>query len=320
LSAIGSRDESGGFYGVSFTLYRYIPSRFQALIRRESRTLYKLGVLISIYRRDEPALFRRAITSILNQKLSTQVDLRIYLGVDGPIPDDLRAAIRLYQSDIYKLLWFEQNRGLACVLNDLISHREDEDFFFRMDPDDMSEPQRFELQLAFMLEHPNVDILGTDILEVDETSGTERVVRFAKSSRDAKRWISWRSPVAHPTVCFRARVFEKVHGYPPLRQCEDIAMWFECMKAGLVFDNLHKPLHRFKFGEDFWRRRSFLRPWAEFLIYTKGIWRLEGVTWKYVNPAARLFVRLAPLRFQRMLYSSSLRVTDAREREAVCKS
>jgi hypothetical protein len=31
------------------------------------------------------------------------------------------------------------------------------------------------------------------------------------------------------------------------------------------------------------------------------------VTWKYINPAIRLLIRVAPLRLQRMLYSSSLR-------------
>ena len=269
--------------------------------------MFKLGVLMSVYKRDDPALFRRAIASIFGQKFSTPVELRIYLGVDGPVPEPLHAAIESYAARIYKLFWFEQNRGLARTLNDLIAAREDEDFFFRMDADDVSKAERFERQLGYMQEHPGVDILGTDIVEVDEARGAERIVCFAHSSDDARESISRRCPVAHPTVCFRPRVFDKVPGYPPIRQNEDLAMWFECMIAGLVIDNLHEPLYRFRFDENFWRRRTFLRPWTEFLIYVRGLWRLEGVTWKYINPAIRLLIRVAPLRLQRMLYSSSLR-------------
>jgi hypothetical protein len=39
----------------------------------------------------------------------------------------------------------------------------------------------------------------------------------------------------------------------------------------------------------------------------EGIWRLEGVTWRYVFPLARLLLRLSPERVSRWLYASRLR-------------
>jgi len=262
---------------------------------------------MSVYHRDDPALLTSALKSILSQKMDTAIETRLYLGVDGFVPDLLRRAIEEYSKYIYKLFFFEDNRGLAHVLNDLIRAREDEEFFFRMDADDISEPHRLERQLAYMRAHPETDILGTDILEVDLASGNKRIVRFAANPEEARRNIARRVPVAHPTVCFRARVFDRVPQYPEIRLNEDIAMWFSCIKAGLVFDNLHEALYQFSIGPDFWKRRSVLKAWAEFLIYVRGIWHLDGLTWKYIFPFLRLLIRLAPMPLQQVAYASSIR-------------
>jgi glycosyltransferase involved in cell wall biosynthesis len=277
------------------------------LIVWKDTIVHKLGVLMSIYHSDSPGLLERALQSILSQKFSSTVEIRIYLGVDGLVPNSLQAVIEQYKPYIHKSLFFENNRGLAHVLNDLIRAREDEEFFFRMDADDISEPHRLERQLAYMRAHPETDILGTDMLEVDLVSGSKRIVRFAANPEEARQNIARRVPVAHPTVCFRARVFDRIPQYPEIRLNEDIAMWFSCIKAGLVFDNLHEALYQFSIGPDFWKRRSASKAWAEFLIYIRGIWELEGLTWKYVFPFLRLLIRLAPMSLQRVAYTSSLR-------------
>lgn len=269
--------------------------------------MYKLGVLVSVYHAEDPALFTCAMQSILTQRFSVLAEVRIYLGVDGAVPDALRTAIEELRPHIYRLFWFEKNRGLAPVINDLISARADEDFFFRMDTDDVSLPQRFDHQIHYMLSHPQVDILGTDMVEMDATSHTSRLVRYANSHEHARKLIAYRVPVAHPTVCFRASVFDRVPGYPLVHFNEDIAMWFACMKAGLHFDNLHEPLYEFRLDERFWRRRRFSKARSEFLVYVTGLWNLDGVTWKYVYPLARLIMRIAPLRLQKLGYSSRLR-------------
>lgn len=268
----------------------------------------KLGILMSVYHSDDPALLDRALESILLQEISAPSEIRIYLGVDGPIPDSLQVVINRYKPYIYKLLIFKSNRGLASVLNELIRVREDEEFFFRMDADDRSSPQRLDRQLAHMRMYPEVDILGTDMWEIDISTGQERTVRFGGSRDNARKSISRRVPVAHPTVCFRARVFQSVQEYPEIRFNEDVAMWFACLKAGMIFDNLHEPLYYFTIGDDFWRRRSVLKAWTECMIYVKGIWTLDGLTWKYIYPFIRLLIRLGPKHLQRAAYSSSLRL------------
>lgn len=273
----------------------------------ELKTNYKLGVLISVYRAERPELFRRAILSVLEQRLNTNAEVRVYLGVDGPIPEELDRAIRDLEPELYKVMRFPQNRGLAHVLNDLIAAREDEDFFFRMDTDDASAADRFDKQLQYMLSRPSIDVLGTDILEVEEHTQDARVVHFADDPVAARRNIAMRVPVAHPTVCFRASVFDRVTGYPLTRLNEDVAMWFVCLQAGLAFDNVAEPLYEFRITDQFWSRRGLGKAWLEFKTYCSGLWALEGATWRYVFPVMRLGVRVIPASLQRIFYQSPWR-------------
>jgi len=269
-----------------------------------------IGVLMSVYHAEDPVYFKRAIESVLSQELPPSVELRIYLGVDGPVPVALAREIRAFETRLYKVVWFEQNRGLVHVLNDLIKMSKDETFLFRMDTDDVSHPRRFAQQMAFMDAHPEIDILGTAITEVDTQTGTRRIVRFAPSPEAARRDIGKRVPIAHATACFRRRVFEQTGGYPAVPLNEDIAFWFECLKVGLSFANIYTPLYECTVSPSFWRRRSFEKAWTEFCVYSRGIWQLHGISWQYIFPLARLGLRLAPTSLQRLAYSSRLRRVD----------
>lgn len=271
-----------------------------------------VGVLMGLYGRDRPDLFERALRSVLDQALPAGVGLRIYVGVDGPLPPELEAVLARFQERLHLVSRSPENLGLAATLNRLIAARGDETFFFRMDADDVSLPGRFAAQLAYLDTHPDIDILGTAIRECREgqagQGGEEnRIVRFAKDPEDARRRIDRRVPVAHPTVCLRRRVLDTVGGYPERRGNEDIAMWFRCLKAGFQFDNLPDPWLDFTITENFWKRRSMEKAFIEFQSYVEGIWRLDGVTWRYAYPIARLCLRLSPEWVSRRLYASRLR-------------
>jgi glycosyltransferase involved in cell wall biosynthesis len=198
----------------------------------------------------------------------------------------------------------EANVGLAATLNRLIALRTDEVFLFRMDADDLCLPGRFERQLEHMNKHPDVDILGTAIIEHLVDSGARRVVHFAAGPEDARRGIAKRVPVAHPTVCFRSSVFDRVGGYPLVTGNEDIAMWFRCLQADQRFDNLADPLLEYTVSQAFWKRRSLKKAWSELCCYVAGLLALEGWSWRLAYPFARFAFRLAPSPVVQRLYSS----------------
>lgn len=266
-----------------------------------------IGVLMSVYVRDDPQLLKRALNSIFSQELPQGYALRLFLGVDGPIGPGLTEIIEKHRSQIFLLYTSPVNVGLAAVLNQLVSRRSDEEFYFRMDADDVSLPGRFMAQILHMEKHKDIDILGTDIVEVDVAAGTERVVSFCRGPENARRFIAKRVPVAHPTVCFRAHVFNKVPGYPTVHANEDIAMWFACMRAGFKFDNVPEVFLAFTISPNFWKRRSYEKAFYEFLCYMTGIRTLYGITWRYVYPLARLGVRLSPTFISKWMYGNGMR-------------
>ncbi len=263
---------------------------------------------MSVYRGDDPAKLDAALRSVLDQELGAGVESRIYLGVDGPVPDSIEAVIRCHASRLHQVHRSERNQGLARMLNALIGCLSDEQYVFRMDADDVSMPGRYAAQLHCMSHRSDVDILGTAIIEHDEATRTERLVRFAKSPEDALANIHRRVPVAHPTVCFRRHALDQAGGYPIKGTNEDIALWFHCLKLGLRFDNLEEPLLRFTISSRFWQRRGWAKSWGEFRCYVSGIRELFGPwNWRYIAPIARLTVRLAPTFIVKRLYASRLR-------------
>jgi hypothetical protein len=263
---------------------------------------------------ESPQMFARAINSILEQDVESSVRIKIYLGVDGDVPKPLADVIKSYEDRLQKTVWFEKNRGLACVLNDLIAMLEDESFVFRMDTDDFSYSNRFQRQLTYLQAHPDVDILGTSIVEVGEGTARPRVIHFSRESeRSTRRYIARGVPVAHPTVCFRRSVFNKIQGYPTVRNNEDIALWFLCLRKGLKFENIREPLYEFTVNKDFLSRRGFEKAFTEFLVYARGIWILHGFTLDYFYPMARFMLRLSPKFIQYFAYQSRFRPRDAGE-------
>lgn len=268
----------------------------------------KIATIMSVYAGDNATQLRHAIESIVNQSFSEPVDSRIYLAIDGKISNELNSTIEDYRDKIHLVHQNNTNKGLAASLNTLISMLEDEEFIFRMDADDRSHADRYQSQLDYFKSFPEVDILGTDMVEVDMSNGSRRQVTFCKDPEDAISRLCMRVPVAHPTVCFRRHVIDRVGGYPLTGTNEDVALWFRCAKEGFKFDNVKKPLLDFSINHNFWKRRSYKKAFSELRCYTAGIWQLDGVTWKYVYPLARFAMRIAPNWLSRRLYNSKIRL------------
>jgi glycosyltransferase involved in cell wall biosynthesis len=121
---------------------------------------------MSVYKNDKPDLLKKAFSSIAEQNYPAD-KIRIYLGIDGEISQELEVIITSCNL-VYKIQRNEKNIGLSATLNKLVNMLENEEFVFRMDADDVSLPGRFEAQVKYMLENPNVDILGTSLTEVNE--------------------------------------------------------------------------------------------------------------------------------------------------------
>ena len=107
--------------------------------------------------------------------------------------------------------------------------------------------------------------------------------------------IARASPCAHPSIAFRATIFELSHiRYPLLKSNEDIAFWFKLLENNFVFDNLETVLVEVYQDHDFLRRRGISKAFEEYIVYFKGIHRLRLGWYNMLWPCVRLLVRLLP--------------------------
>lgn len=266
-----------------------------------------IGTLLPVYFGDEPEALDRALSSIVNQRFTRPVLSRLYVGVDGPVPEPLEQVLAHWQASIFRIERLPRNMGLASVLNRLIHVLAEEALVFRMDADDHSMPERYQKQIDYLEEHLDIDIVGTDILEVDTLHRKTKRIAFGGNG-DVRKELCRRVPVAHPTVCFQRHVLDRIGGYPDRRGNEDVAMWFRCAQEGFRFGNVREPLLKFTVNADFWKRRGWSKAFGEFRCYTQGIVQLHGLTWRLLYPVARLIMRILPASLSRTLYA--LRASD----------
>lgn len=218
----------------------------------------KLAVLLPVYRKDAPDYLENSLTSILNQTFS---DFRLMIGVDGPVGADLDEKLaRVGEEPRVEVVRFAENRGLACVLNDLLERamREGFDYYARMDADDISLPHRFELQMAFLEAHPEIDVVGGAISEIDEKGcSRNKTVVYPAGPDECRRFFARRNPHAHPAVVFRRSFFEKTgHAYrPEYRQNQDTMLWFDGLMHGTRHANIPDVVLLFRMTDSLFKKR-----------------------------------------------------------------
>jgi glycosyltransferase involved in cell wall biosynthesis len=105
---------------------------------------------------------RPAIASILCQTFQSW-ELII---LDDGSKDDTAAVAKSFRDPRIRVIEGTENLGLAARLNQAVSLSRG-DYFARMDGDDISYPERLQVQVDWLKQHPEIDLLGAGILIVD---------------------------------------------------------------------------------------------------------------------------------------------------------
>ena len=153
------------------------------------------AVILTVYKNDRVSWIKDAVNSLLNQTIKGH----IYIGVDGIVGEDIVDFLNiLKQQDKVSIVWFKKNRGLACVLNDLldICFKDSYEYIARMDADDISMPDRMEKQLLYLKTHPFVDVVGGAIFEIDENGKSrKKTIFYPETPKECKSFFAKRNPV-----------------------------------------------------------------------------------------------------------------------------
>ncbi|MXN67220.1 glycosyltransferase [Stappia sp. GBMRC 2046] len=268
-----------------------------------------MAVLLCVYGEDDPCLYRDALQSIADQDISSH-NLRIYLGIDGEVPQAIEAANDEFASLIHKIHRNERNIGLARTLNILIQMLEDEEFVFRADADDISEPNRFRVQVAHLVEHPEIALIGAQACDID-TEGRPLGDRNFPTDHDAiVRSLAYMNPILHPSYAMRRKLFDDPGiRYRPFHLCEDLDFVMRLALAGHRLGNSPARLLKFRVAGAFFARRiSLSRGLVELRLYSGYILATRGpFSPAYAFAFCRLLMRIIPRSWANRLYRSSLR-------------
>ena len=165
-----------------------------------------------------------AITSIRDQSFA---DFEFLILDDGST-DNSRAVITAHaQADPRIRLIFRENRGLVASLNQLIGECRSP-LIARMDADDISLPDRFERQMAFLAQHPDHGVIGSDCLRVgpDGTPLGLPDIPRPLSHEDVLANLESGHLMLHNAVIFKREVIDAVGGYrPAFAHAEDYDLW-----------------------------------------------------------------------------------------------
>jgi glycosyltransferase involved in cell wall biosynthesis len=157
-----------------------------------------------------------AVRSILNQ---TFRDWQLIVIDDGS-SDGTIAQVRQLNDSRIVLCQDGQSKGLPARLNEAIGSTSTQ-YFARMDGDDVSYPERIELQVDYLRSHPEVDLVGGRVL----VFGTAGKIYGKRHSPERHQDICRRPhagfPLAHPTFCGKTSWFRRYRYTETLLSCQD---------------------------------------------------------------------------------------------------
>lgn len=212
---------------------------------------YKVSVIMGIYNCANTLV--EALDSLENQ---TYKNFEIILCDDGSVDDTYQVACEYAQKyDNILLLRNEINKGLNYSLNRCLEHAKGE-YIARMDGDDISLPLRFEKQVFFLDNHPDIAIVSCAMEYFDE-NGTFKIGKMIPYPQPKD--VAKNTPFCHAPCMIRKTAYDAVNGYTvsdSLLRIEDYHLWFKLYIKGFRGYNINEPLYKMRDDRNAKRRRK----------------------------------------------------------------
>ncbi len=207
------------------------------------------SVLISVYKNERVEYFIQAVDSLLNQTIHPE---QIVMVRDGKVYRELQNVIDRYVKDypdIFTYLPLEENCGLGEALRYGLTYCRNE-LVGRMDTDDISVPDRFEKQMEFMKNNPDVDIVGGNISEfINKPTEVVDYRIVPQEHKDIVNHLGNRNPFNHGTVMFKKSTLERAGSYESFYLFEDWYLWVRMYLSGAKFANINAVLVNFRVSD-----------------------------------------------------------------------
>ncbi len=197
----------------------------------------KISVLMPVYKTKEGYLLE-AIQSILEQ---TFTDFEFLILDDAP-DDDRESVVRSFADP--RIIYHQNdcNLGITPSRNKLIRMARGE-YLAVMDHDDVSLPERFAKQAAYLDAHPETGVVGTWV----DTFPKKVELHFPEDDLDIKTLLTDVCPLVHPSAMIRKSVLaDNALGYEEtFSPAEDYRLWCRLMEH-TRFYNIPEVLFKYR--------------------------------------------------------------------------
>ncbi|MBQ6887281.1 MAG: glycosyltransferase [Lachnospiraceae bacterium] len=257
-----------------------------------------VSVIMGVYNQWDEDVLHEAVNSILNQ---TYRNFEFIIWDDGSKPEAAKHVTKLALLDNRIIVaGKEENRGLAFSLNECIRLAAGK-YIARMDADDISAPERFAKQVDFLESHEEYGWCGTNTKLFDENG--EWGIRQMPEIPVMRDYFHY-SPFVHPSVMFRADLFDENNGYlsrEDTLRCEDYELFMNLVQRGQKGYNLQEKLFSYRETRESYHKRTVhfrLNEAKSRYRNYKKLGKLFPVGWVYVlRPIAACLIPARLLEF-----------------------
>jgi glycosyltransferase involved in cell wall biosynthesis len=207
----------------------------------------KITVLLPVYNCE--LYIQTAVESILNQTFS---DFEVLI-IDDASTDGTVAILKNILDPRIQLIQKPKNSGYTNSLNYGLKIAKGE-YIARMDADDISYPERFAKQIAYLETHPEVLVCGTTYKIV----GNDKRITLPEHHEAIKIGLLWGNCISHPSVMIRKKVLEDyaIEYDTSKEPAEDYHMWIQLLNFGKL-KNLPEVLLEYRvYGNQVSRKRA----------------------------------------------------------------
>ncbi len=179
-----------------------------------------------------------AINSVIKQ---TYTHWELFLIDDGSNDKSLKIAKGFEINDKrIKVLSDGKNLGLPVRLNQL-SQLANGYYYARMDADDMMHPERIMTQVNYLNENPDIDLLGTGLIAIDNENNITGVRKGSFMKNFTLQQVLVTTWCVHPTITGKAKWFKNNPYDERMKRAQDYELWIRTVEQS-NFVRLEKPL------------------------------------------------------------------------------
>jgi glycosyltransferase involved in cell wall biosynthesis len=193
--------------------------------------------------RPEPRHLAEAVDSVLTQTLQ---DLELII-VEDPSDRSGRAVLEQRRDPRIRYIQNQQRTGLARQHNQAVAEAR-APYIARFDADDICEPERLEKQVSFLEQHPDVDIVASQIRIIDDAGLPVGKRHYPQQHHEIVRAMRRYNPISGSNAMFRRAVPEKIGGWREDvdRPAQDYEWYSRAASQGYRFGALPDYLVRYR--------------------------------------------------------------------------